>query len=410
MIVDGFGERGTIAYYTYRDGQISLIKQHKGQESLGALYMLITDLCGFSTFKGEEWKVMGLAPYGRFSSAIYDQIRSIVEVHGCDIRYSSRRKLRHAMQNLESFRRRKDSSPLDAADLAYNGQLVFSEIMNALLKHFHELTHANNLILGGGCALNSSYVGSILENTGFKNLHVPCAPTDDGNALGAALLAYEKLNTRRSARLPIPSPYLGSSICPGTLRRLAETGDPKRTRHLPGRVHRETARILAEGKIVGWIQGRAEFGPRALGDRSILADPRPSDMKERINKMVKFRENFRPFAPSILHEYGNEYFENYQESPYMERVLRFRKEVVHKVPAVVHVDRTGRLQTVKRSWNKRFYELIEEFYKLTQIPILLNTSFNVMGKPMIHSVEDALGVFYTTGLDALVIEDYLLEK
>jgi carbamoyltransferase len=175
-------------------------------------------------------------------------------------------------------------------------------------------------------------------------------------------------------------------------------------------VARRAAELLANGKIIGWVQGRAEFGPRALGNRSILADPRPADMKEKINARVKFREEFRPFAPSILHEHGDEYFHDYQESPYMERTLTFREEVRDRVPSVVHVDGTGRLQTVRKEWNPRYYELIEEFFRLTGVPLILNTSFNVMGKPIIHSVEDAIAVFYTTGLDALVIEDMLVQK
>jgi carbamoyltransferase len=179
---------------------------------------------------------------------------------------------------------------------------------------------------------------------------------------------------------------------------------------LPGKVHEKAARLLAEGKIIGWVQGRAEFGPRALGNRSILADPRHADMKERINAAVKFREEFRPFAPSILHEHGDEYFLDYRESPYMERTLVFRGEVRERVPAVVHVDGTGRLQTVKREWNERFYELISAFHRITGVPLVLNTSFNIMGKPIIHSVEDAVATFYTTGLDALVIGDCLIEK
>jgi carbamoyltransferase len=181
-------------------------------------------------------------------------------------------------------------------------------------------------------------------------------------------------------------------------------------RHLPGTIHQETARLLAEGQLVGWVQGRAEFGPRALGNRSILADPRPPDMKDRINLRVKFREEFRPFAPSILDEFGDEYFESYQVSPYMERTLTFKESAREKVPAIVHVNRTGRLQSVRREWNEAYYELIYAFYQLTGVPMLLNTSFNVMGKPIMHSVEDAIGLFYTTGLDALAIEDYLIEK
>jgi carbamoyltransferase len=187
-------------------------------------------------------------------------------------------------------------------------------------------------------------------------------------------------------------------------------GHLQNIRHLPGTFYQEAARLLAEGKLIGWVQGRAEFGPRALGNRSILADPRPADMKDRINALVKFREEFRPFAPSILHEHGDEYFEHYQESPYMQMTFTFRPEVREKVPAVVHVDNTGRVQSVRREWNERYYQLISEFYRLTGIPLILNTSFNVMGKPIMHTVEDALGIFLTTGLDALVIDDYLIEK
>ena len=180
--------------------------------------------------------------------------------------------------------------------------------------------------------------------------------------------------------------------------------------HFPQSIAEETAKLLAEGALVGWFQGRAEFGPRSLGNRSILADPRQASMRDKINSRVKFREEFRPFAPSILDEYGDEYFENYQQSPYMERTLKYKKAVCHKVPAVVHVDGTGRLQTVKYEWNPRFYQLIEAFRQITDIPVLLNTSFNVMGKPIIHSVEDAVSVFYTSGLDVLVIDDYMIVK
>jgi carbamoyltransferase len=167
---------------------------------------------------------------------------------------------------------------------------------------------------------------------------------------------------------------------------------------------------LAHGKLVGWAQGRAEFGPRALGNRSILADPRPSTMKDTINAKVKYREAFRPFAPAILDEHGPDWFETYQKTPYMERTLRFRPEMCERVPAVVHADGTGRLQSVTREWNPRFRALLEEFHRLTEVPILLNTSFNVMGKPILHTAEDAILMFYTTGLDVLVVEDWIIVK
>ena len=191
---------------------------------------------------------------------------------------------------------------------------------------------------------------------------------------------------------------------------MMEYGRKEQIQFLPDSICEHAASMLAAGKLVGWVQGKAEFGPRALGNRSILADPRPAEMKDRINARVKMREPFRPFAPSILHEYGDEYFESYRESPYMERTLRFRDEVVSKVPAVVHVNGTGRLQTVKREWNPRYFKLIEAFHAITGVPLVLNTSFNIMGKPIIHSVEDAIALFHTSGLGALVIEDYLITK
>jgi carbamoyltransferase len=170
------------------------------------------------------------------------------------------------------------------------------------------------------------------------------------------------------------------------------------------------AEILAEGKLVGWVQGPAEFGPRSLGNRSILADPRPANAKDLLNAKVKYREAFRPFAPSILAEHGPDWFEDYQDSPYMERTLVWREAMRARVPAVVHADGTGRLQSVTAARNPRFAALIEAFARRSGVPILLNTSFNVMGKPILHTAEDAILMFYTTGLDAIVVEDWLLVK
>jgi carbamoyltransferase len=313
---------------------------------------------------------------------------------------------------IHDIRRREGESPFAAADIAYAGQQVFSEVYFEFLNNLCKLGISENLIIGGGCALNSSANGRILEQTNFNGLHVFSAPGDDGNALGAAWLAfYEDYPGAKKEKAPVlQSPYLGSEMSKGTLDKMQNFGPAKQTRLEFAEVCRRTAAILAEGKLVGWVQGRAEFGPRALGNRSILADARYPDMKDKINTRVKFREAFRPFAPSILNECGPEYFIDYQESPYMERTLRFREEVISQVPAVVHEDGTGRLQTVKLEWNERFYLLIQEFYGLTGVPLLLNTSFNVMGKPIIHTVEDALSVFYTSGLDALVIGNIMIEK
>lgn len=409
LIIEGRGEHGSISIYRYEDSKIKLIQRQNGPESLGFLYLLITDACGFDTAKGEEGKVMGLASYGKRDETIYNSLKGIYEVKGCNLKATSFPKIQRAISAIYEKARAKKSPFLEAADLAYTGQLVFSDYVTQLLINLSKLNISKNLIFGGGCALNSAFNGSILENTPFKQLHVPCAPGDDGNALGAAWLSYFRDYPDIARTHEVLHPYLGSSISNAALDRL-RTQPGIKISHLPGTVEGAAASLLAKGKMVGWVQGRAEFGPRALGNRSILADPRSADMKDKINSLVKFREAFRPFAPSILHQYGHEYFTNYQESPYMERTLKYRKEVTEKVPAVVHYDGTGRLHTVKKEWNEKYYNLIHAFYEQTGIPLVLNTSFNVMGKPIIHSVEDAIGIFYTTGLDGLVIEDYLIEK
>jgi len=410
MIVDGQGEWGSISYFAYKGGRLKELHRVKGEESLGIFYSVITSLCGFNVEKGEEWKLMGLAPYGKLDQEILADFRSLLKVEGLSIKYSPLPQIEAWFERIKKRERAKNASPFEVADLAFTTQYFYSEVMSELLNRFHAMGVSDNLALGGGCGLNSSYNGQIVGQTPFKQLHVPCAPADDGNALGVALLAYYQDHPDRKPNGEIQSPYLGSSVSKNTIANLVKFGRISNIQHLPQTIHKQAARLLADGKLLGWVQGRAEFGPRALGNRSILADPRPPDMKDRINSLVKFREEFRPFAPSILDEFGDEYFESYQASPYMERTLTFKESARKKVPAIVHVNCTGRLQSVRREWNESYYRLIHAFYELTGVPMLLNTSFNIMGKPIMHSVEDAVGLFYTTGLDALVVEDYLIEK
>jgi carbamoyltransferase len=299
---------------------------------------------------------------------------------------------------------------MEYADFAATAQYVFTEIVHEWLKNIYDLHISDNLILSGGCALNSSTNGTIMENTPFKELFVASAPADDGNSIGAAYQAFYEYNPYIKRHDGVLSPFLGSSLRSSSLARLRKYCGFQSQELDDETLFTAVATALSEGKIVGWVQGRSEFGPRALGNRSILADPRSMGVKERINAEVKFREEFRPFAPSILHEYGDEYFEHYQFSPYMERTLRFKESVKARVPGVVHVDGTGRLQSVTRKINPRYYNLIKAFHDITGVPVVLNTSFNVMGKPIIHSVEDAVGVFQTSGLDLLVIENTVFVK
>ena len=378
-----------------------------GASSIGFFFGLVTDLCGFDQVKGEEWKVMGLAPFGSRNPFLLAQLRRMFGVRDGDLEFADAVIIRDAVASIAA--RRPAELSQGWADLARAGQDVFEEMMDVLLAEASAKVASDNLVLSGGCALNSSLNGKILSRTRFRRLHVPSAPADDGNAVGAAWLAWAEDQGHRPAAHGCLSPYLGSELRTDVFAAMA--GWEPRLRRLPAdRIVPEAARLLAAGKLVGWAQGRAEFGPRALGNRSILADPRQAGMKDAINAKVKFREGFRPFAPSILAEHAADWFEDYQESPYMERTLRFRPDKRDRTPAVVHADGTGRLQTVTQAANPRFHALINEFHRLTGVPLVLNTSFNIMGKPILHTAEDAILMFHTTGLDAIVVEDFLLVK
>jgi carbamoyltransferase len=422
-VIDGYGEWSSAGFYAYRDGTITPLRRQQSPlaqstGSLGMFYSKVCALCDFDAVQGEEWKVMGLAPYGQPDPELHDLLRPLVKADGLQLRNpdasDTGRRLSAIKRLMQEAKRDPDPEVYckRRAGLALAGQQIFREVATGILTALHAEQPNDNLAFGGGCALNSSFTGQITRTTPFRAVHVPMAPGDDGNALGAALLAWSADHPSRPLpRRGVMPPYLGSKASGLALERLAGFGAFPRIQHLPGgKIVTRTAELLARGRVIGWFQGRAEFGPRALGNRSILADPRNPGMKDRLNDRVKFREEFRPFAPSILDKHGPEWFEDYQFGPYMERTLVFRPEVRTRVPAVVHEDYTGRLQSVTRELNPRYFDLISAFNALTGVPILLNTSFNVMGKPIVHTVEDAVAVFTTSGLDALAIEDYLIEK
>ena len=259
--------------------------------------------------------------------------------------------------------------------------------------------------------MNSVANGKIIRNTPFKNIFIPYAAADNGGAMGAALYVwyYGNQNERKSSPVP-SSPFLGPEFSD------SEIEITLKKYNLPykkvGEITTYAAHKIADGKLVGWFQGKMEFGERALGNRSILADPRDNGMKEKINSAVKYRESFRPFAPSIIAEKTQEYFEipDGVFVPYMEQVYSVKKEKQGDIPAVVHKDGTGRLQMVSKEINPLFYELLSEFERITGIPVVLNTSFNVQGEPIVCSVSDAVRTFYSCGLDVLVIGNLVVEK
>jgi carbamoyltransferase len=409
LVVDGEGQDVSTGFYHFQDGRLKLLPVQRSTASLGIFYSKMCTICGFDLLRGEEWKMMGLGPYGKHDPELYELMRRTLHVENGTLRCGP--DWQRYEGELWARLRRPDQSALEMADLAHTAQQYFSELLSQLLGHLHSLGISENLVLAGGCALNSAYNGRIHDYTSFQESFIFCAPADDGNAVGAAQLAYHQDHSGSYRARGPQTPYLGSTISDRSCERVLRYGNLN-PRRIPDRqqLYSEVADLLANKKIVGWVQGRAEFGPRALGNRSILADPRDPGVKDRLNATVKFREEFRPFAPAILHEHGPDYFHNYRETPYMERALQFTEKGQANAPGVVHVDGTGRLQSVRKEWNTDYHGLLTAFYEQTGVPVLLNTSFNVMGKPIIHSMEDAISVYLFSGLDVLVVGDLVFQK
>jgi carbamoyltransferase len=405
VVMDGMGEGGSTAVYRFRDGRLIRLDRPSvaNLASLGHFYSQVTFAAGFDPEAGEEWKLMGLAAYGALDEDLYRMMRAVLKP--ANGRLSATRSYAATMEKLMPLRAR---GPMANANLAFTAQKVFEDILFEFLTHVHGHWGGENLILTGGCALNSSANGKIPTATPFRMLHVPMAPGDDGNSVGAALLGWQAAHP---GHVPprFSTPYLGSELAGGVLDRLTDFGiEPCLKADSSEQMAEFVAGELAHGAIVGLVRGRAEFGPRALGARSILADPRAPGIRDRINAAVKFREEFRPFAPSVLHECGGDYFQDYSFAPYMERTLKWLPE--RAPPGVRHVDDTGRLHSVTDAANPFFYRLISAFRDRTGTPILLNTSFNVKGRPMVHDVEDAVGVFLTSDIDLLVLNDLAFRK
>jgi carbamoyltransferase len=396
-----------------RGNRIATSLEIRNPHSLGEVYTAVTHWLGFRP-NADEGKVMGLAPYG--SDACVDAFRELVRLEpGGRFRV-----------DLDWFRYQLEAGPLSRRfldrfgparvpesglsghhmDAAFALQAITEEAAVHVARALHERTGSRNLALGGGLALNSAMNARLLAETGFEEVFIQPAAGDSGNALGAALHVWHvRLGRPRDWRME--HAYLGDGLAAADVERLLAG------RGLAARVVRDPAAaaadLLAASKIVGWVQGRAEVGPRALGARSILADPRRADMKDVLNERVKHREGFRPFAPSVLHERGADYFSGYRRNPFMLLVLPVRADKRDAIPAVTHVDGTARLQSVDGE-SPLFRRLIEEFASRTGVPVVLNTSFNVRGEPIVHRPEEALADFLQTGMDAMLLGDVLVEK
>ncbi|MCB0676848.1 MAG: carbamoyltransferase [Saprospiraceae bacterium] len=428
LSIDGFGDFTSTMRGLGVGDQIEVIDSLSYPHSLGIFYTTLTQFLGFPQY-GDEYKVMGLAPYG--SPKMVEPLREVIRLRDNGLFALEDAYFRHFKEGvsmswdggspsiepmftaalekrLGPARRKGEPLTQYHKDLAASVQRITEEVIFHLAADLHRRTGEPNLCITGGVAQNSVANGKIVLQTPFEKLFVPPAGHDGGTSVGSALYFFHhQLKKPRSAYRP--QAYTGARFSNEQIEAvLKEAGLSYRT--LPDEeLFEEVATRLAAGAVVGWFQGRAEFGPRALGNRSILVDPRRSDARDLLNEKIKRRESFRPFAPSILREQVGTYFEQIDEVPFMEKVFVIRPERREEVPAVTHVDGTGRLQTVDVLHSPRYHRLIEAFYRKTGVPILLNTSFNE-NEPIVNSPQEALDCYLRTKMDLLVLENQLVSR
>jgi carbamoyltransferase len=416
LTVDGVGEWATASYGVGRDRDIDLFKEIRFPHSLGLLYSAFTYYLGFKV-NSAEYKVMGLAPYG--VPRYVDQVKKLIEIKDdgsfeMDMSYFS---YHHGLKmtngrfaDLFGGPPRDPESKLEQKqkDIAASVQKVTEEIMLKMASYLHRETKMENLCMAGGVALNCVANGRILREGPFKDLFIQPAAGDAGGALGvAAYINHSLLGNPRTIRMD--DAYLGPEYGEvEILETLKRYGAPYRRLERDELV-RQVAALIEGQTVIGWFQGRMEFGPRALGSRSIIADARNPENKDVVNLKIKFRESFRPFAPSVLEEKIGEYFEIDRPSPYMLLVAPVR-EGKRVIPSVTHIDHSARIQSINRGQNSLYYDLIREFERRTGVPVIINTSFNVRGEPIVCSPEDAYRCFMRTHMDYLAMGPYLLDK
>lgn len=423
LTLDGVGEWATTTFGYAKDSHLKLEKQINFPHSLGLFYSAMTAYLGFAV-NNDEYKVMGLSAYGKNPKEYYQKIKNLIKLNPdgsfqLNTKYFSyeyrekmfNQKLCHLLDGPARVRDSEMNSRYE--NIAAATQQVFEETLFFMLKKLHQKHPSKNLILSGGSALNSLANGKILKNTPFKNLYITPDPGDGGASLGAALYLYHHISKTNPTLLH--SPYLGPEYTTWQIRKAIKKFKLTSTFISDQKKLNDTlSDLLIKQKVIGYFQGHLEWGPRALGNRSILAAATDRNMQDTINAKVKHREMFRPFAPVILREHTKEYFITDKNIPisadYMLLVYPFRKSVQNKVPAVVHVDGTGRLQTIDEISNPRYYQLIKTYYQKTGVPLILNTSFNVKGEPIVCTPEDAIKCFLNTEIDYLVLGNYLIKK
>ncbi len=442
LTLDGVGEWATTTVAVGRENDLEILKEIHFPHSLGLLYSAFTYYTGFKVNSG-EYKVMGLAPYGKpkYKDLIINKLMDLKDdgTFKLDMKYfnyaTGLTMTNKKFSNLFGHPvRNPKKNPLTDfhMDIAASVQAVTEEIVLRLTKNIANEYKIKNLCLAGGVALNCVANGKIVKEKIFDNIWIQPAAGDAGGSLGAALAYWyrELKKPRKKFEDQMKGSYLGPKFDNNIIEQKLKDLKANFVKKTPEEISLNVAKELSNSKTVGWFQGKMEFGPRALGGRSILADPRSSKMQKELNLKIKFRESFRPFAPSVLREDLKNWFELDSDSPYMLLVSEVKKDKqismsekdeklfgIDKlnvkrslIPAITHIDYSARIQTVHKETNPKYYNLINEFKKITDCPVLVNTSFNVRGEPIVCSIEDAFNCFMGTNLDILVLEDFILFK
>ncbi|WP_445381929.1 carbamoyltransferase family protein [Robiginitalea sp. IMCC43444] len=414
--IDGSGEWAT-TWLGYGEGtKIDCLGESFFPNSLGSFYEAVTQYCGFRT-SYDEGKTMGLAPMG--DAEVYkDKVGKMVWVdkNGSlqfDLSYFNFQNMhwqRLSPKFYKEFgpgRKHGEDFQKHHMDVAAAFQRVLEDRVLEICEILHQKTRADYLVISGGVSLNSVMNGRIVRESKFKDVYVMPAAGDNGTAIGAAFYLYNGIFNKERNFVHL-DPYVGTEYSNDEIEKILKGAKLKYTRHED--ICEKAACLLEKGRIIGWFQGKMEIGPRALGSRSILANPAFPDMKDKINAEVKFREAYRPFAPSAIVEAKDDFFDLEVEAPFMLKVCNVLPEKQSVIPAVTHVDGSARLQTVRKELHPRYYEVIDKLGKKTKVPVVLNTSFNIQGEPVVESPKDAIRCFFSTGLDDLIIGNFHLTK
>ena len=431
LSIDGFGDFCSLSIAKCNEEGIKVIKKIYFPHSLGIFYEAITQLIGFKNY-GDEYKVMGLSSYGKpeFFELIKEKIFKKDTLFSLNTKYFnhtdrdfeykfSNQPKQNQIFNDEIFRLFKKEELQNnqdftkyKANIASSAQKIFEFFLRNICKEIKKINFSNNLVYAGGCALNSLANNQILINNYFEKIFIPYAPGDAGGSIGSALVTFRKKNKDSFANLT--TPFIGSAYSNEDIEKIINNDQRLKQfkiKYYKNRLELNNliAKKIYNNNVVGFFNSRMEFGARALGNRSILANPCSPNIKEIINKKIKRRESFRPFAPSILFEEKINWFGNKHRNPYMSCVEQINDDKKHLVPGVTHIDGTGRVQTVTKEFNENFYNLIQSFLKISGVPILLNTSFNE-NEPIVRRPEEAISCFLRTEMDMLVLENFVVER